>query len=113
FVADAGLPPAQALRLLLSAANLAQDRHHAATLRAKASVLAEGRERITLALEAARVLVQTDLPAALQLLTTTIEIAPADLELFMATASALAGAGRLDEAIALADEFRERGGAAA
>ncbi len=76
FVADAGLEDPESLQLLLEAAGASRDPLQAARLRAEAVRFLAGAERNRLALEAARVLANSDREQAIRLLEGVVSADP-------------------------------------
>lgn len=100
FVEEAGLGPEQAREHLLRAAQSARGRGNevqAARFVARAAEYAEGEERGRLALEAARILRNIDLPEATRLAELAVQARPGDSEAVYLLAEMVARTGRADD----------------
>lgn len=107
FVGDADLPADVALKSLVAAADAADTPLAAAQLRAAAARLATGTERAKLALAAANVLHNHDVPEAQRLLEIAVEDPATRPDALLNLVNLLAMLGRQREADELADRLTE------
>jgi len=110
FVADAGLPPAEALALLRAAAERTSDVVRSARLTAQAARHATGAELVALATSAAAVLQHHDLPGAIAVMARAVAVEGVGDEVITHYAHMLARSGRQADADELAERLGGEGG---